>query len=255
MRTELKLVLALLIWPISVMAQDHVAPDQFVPPAQSVGPQGFTPASDMPTAPSPAPIQIPVIVQATPAFLYVPPSKQTPTIAAGYAPALNVSTGFSVTSLALPSSGRAVVGGVNASIATDSGRHFGAKLDLGYQRAPSVYHSGRPMDVFSYLVGPVFYPSTGTFLSTDIHALVGGARVAGPVPMANGTLSLGHVNYPAWALGGSVEYRISPGLGFRVGVDFLQTHFFNFSGAVRAQNDIRIVNSLVYYFGKPLRNR
>jgi hypothetical protein len=186
---------------------------------------------------------------------YVRPTKPIPTIAAGYAPALDISAGFSVTSLGLPaSSGRAVLSGVDASIATDTGRHFGVKFDLGYEHAPNLSHSGRPMDVLSYLIGPVFYPTNGDLLSTQIHVLVGGARVAGPVPNANGTLSIGHVNYPAWGLGGGIEYRLSPAFGFRVNIDYLQTHFYNSSGGVRPQNDIRIANSLVYYLGRPIRN-
>lgn len=256
MRTVLKVALPLLMWPFSVRAQDHVLPDQPVPPAQTTELQGFVPASELPTPPSTEPMRIPVLVQPTPAFIYVHPQpKPTSTVAAGYAPALNISAGFAVTSLGLPSSGRAILSGVDASIATDSGKRFGAKLDLSYQRAPSVYNSGHPMDVFSYLIGPVFYPSSGSFLSTQFHVLVGGARVAGPFPNGTGTLNLGRVNYPAWAVGGGVEYRLSPGLGFRAGVDYLQTHFYGFSGAVRRQNDIRIVNSLVYYLGKPVRNR
>ena len=204
--------------------------------------------------PNPAPIQIPV-VQTTPALLYVHPSKPKPaTFWTGYAPALHVSAGFSVTSLALPSSGHAVLGGVDAGFATDSGKRYGAMLDLGYQRSPNVYHSGRPMDVLSYLIGPVFYPSNSGSLSTSVHLLFGGARVSGPVPNGSGGLNLGHVHYPALAAGGGVEYRLSPAFGFRVSVDYLRTHFYNSLGVVRGQNDIRIVNSFVYYLGKSIRN-
>ena len=254
MRTVLKAAFLFLIWPMSVMAQDQVVSDQPDPLVRSTGGQNFAPSSPPTTSPSPAPIQIP-LVQTTPALLYVHPSKpKYTTVWAGYAPALHVSAGFSVTSLALPSSGRAVLGGVDASIATDSGKHYGAKLDLSYQRSPNVYHSGRPMDVLSYLIGPVLYPSNGSSLSTSVHLLFGGARVAGPFPIGNGTLSLGHVHYPAWAAGGGVEYRLSPAFGFRISVDYLRTHFYNSSGAVRGQNDIRIVNSFVYYLGKSIRN-
>jgi hypothetical protein len=101
----------------------------------------------------------------------------------------------------------------------------------------------------------VFYPPSGNSLSTFAHVLVGGARVSGPFANANGGLRIGYVNYPAWAFGGGAEYRISPAFGFRVGVDYLRTHFVNSSRAVRGQNDVRIVNSFVYYFGKPIRNR
>jgi hypothetical protein len=255
MRILPKVAFSLLIWPMLVMAQDHIASGQDSPPTQNAAPEGFVAPSETLTPSSSTPIQIPVLVQTTPMFAYVRPSKPTPAIAAGYAPALDVSAGFSVTSLGLPSSGRTVLGGVDASFATDTGRHFGAEVDLSYEHNPNLYNSRHPMDMFSYLIGPVFYPSNSGLLSTQIHVLVGGARVTGPVPIANGTFSIGKVNYPAWEVGGGVEYRLSPAFGFRINVDFLQTHFYNFSGGVRAQNDIRIANSLVYYPGKPIRNR
>jgi len=243
------------------MAQDHPPAGQPPSPAQSpAGTQGFAPSSDPTTTPSPTTEPIPVLVQPAPAFLYMrpikkPPVRQTPVpVAAGHAPLLNVSGGFSVTSLGTPSGGRAVLSGTNFSISRDSGKWLGAKLDLSYARAPNVFHTGYRMQAISYLVGPVFYPSSGNSLSTYAHILVGGARVSGPFVNTNGALSIGYVNYPAWALGGGAEYRLSPAFGFRVGVDYLHTHFVNSSRAVRGQNDVRIVNSLVYYFGKPIRN-
>jgi len=244
------------------MAQDHPPPGQPPSPTQSpAGPQGFGPSSNTTTTPSPTPGEIPVLVQPAPAFLYMrpikkPPVRQTPVpVAAGYAPLLNISGGFSVTSLGTPSAGRAVLSGMNFSISRDSGKWLGAKLDLSYARAPNVFHTGYRMEAISYLVGPVFYPSSGDSLSTYAHVLVGGARVSGPFPNGMGGLSIGYVNYPAWAFGGGAEYRISPAFGFRVGVDYLHTHFVNSSSAVRGQNDVRIVNSFVYYFGKSIRNR
>jgi hypothetical protein len=259
MRTALKIAFSFLIWPMSITAQDHPLSGQPAPPVQDLpGPQNFVPPSDMATmttASSPAPTPIRVLVQPAPAFLYLQPVKKPPAVPAGYAPAWDMSAGYSVTSLRLPSSGRAVLSGMNLSVSTDSGKRFGAKLDLGYERAPKVYSNGRPMSVLSYLVGPVLYPFSGNVLSTYAHLLLGGARVAGPFPNGNGGLSVGYVHHPAWAMGGGVEYRLSPAFGFRVGLDYLHTHFYNSSGAVRGQNDMRIVNSLVYYPGNRSRSR
>jgi hypothetical protein len=165
----------------------------------------------------------------------------------------NVSAGYSVTAAGLPASGRADLTGFNVSISADSGKRIGAKLDLGYARAANVLNSGRRMDILSYLVGPVFSVSNKRSLSTYAQLLAGGARVAGPVSNGNGTLITGYVNYPAWGLGGGVEYSVSPAFGFRVSVDYLHTHFYNSAGAVRGQNDLRVVNSFVYYLGAPLR--
>jgi hypothetical protein len=188
----------------------------------------------------------------THAFLSLRRISQPP-IFAGYVPVFNVSAGYSVTSVGLPTSGRAALNGFNLSISADSGRRIGAKLDLGYARAPSVFNSGHRMDMLSYLVGPVFSISNHHSLSTYAELLAGGARVAGPVSSGNGALITGYAHYPAWAFGGGAEYALSPAFGFRVSLDYLHTHFFNSSGAVRGQNDLRVVNSFVYYVGESLR--
>jgi hypothetical protein len=232
------------------MAQGPPSSCQPDPPGQiPTGAQPAFPRPDSSTPASPTPIPTPILVQPR-TFLYLQPLKQTP-LPAGYARVLKLSAGYSVTSLGLPSSARLALSGVNLSASVDSGKRFGATLDLDYALAPNVFSSGRRMDMLSYLVGPVFYPSHGNFLTTYVHFLAGGAKVAGPFPNGNGALNTGHVHYPAWAVGGGVEYRLSPAFGFRINIDYLQTHFYNPSGVVRPQNDIRVVNSIVFYPGMP----
>lgn len=213
------------------------------------GAQGALPASDSATPASPTPAEPPLLVQPS-APLYLKPLKQTP-LPAGYARVLKLSAGYSVTSLALPSSTRLALSGGNLTTSVDSGKRFGATLDLDYAVASNVFKSGHHTDMFTYLVGPAFYPSRGNSLTTFVNLLGGGARVAGPFPDGTGGLNSGHVHYPAWAVGGGAEYRLSRAFGFRVTVDYLQTHFYNPSAVVRAQNDIRIVNSIVFYPGMP----
>jgi hypothetical protein len=253
MKMAWKIPFSLLLWPISVMAQDPSPSSQPDPPVQS--PQQVedaAPASDGTPAPSPTtPPPIPITTQ-TQAFLSLRRISQPPIFAA-YVPMFNVSAGYSVTSAGLPASGRAALNGINVSISANSGKRIGAKLDLGYARAPNVLNSGRRMDMLSYLVGPVFSISHRRSLSTYAQLLAGGARVAGPVSKGNGALITGYVHYPAWAFGGGAEYSMSPAFGFRVSVDYLHTHFFNSTGATRGQNDLRVVNSFVYYLGAPLR--
>jgi hypothetical protein len=155
----------------------------------------------------------------------------------------------------MPSLGRVALTGMDVSLAADGGGRIGAKLDLSYTLAPNVSNTGHRADVFSYLVGPTFSLWKGHSVSANAQALAGGARVAGPVPNASGGFSSGYVHYPAWDLGGSVEYSLSSAFGFRITVDWLHTHFFDSSTAVRGQNEIRVVNSIVYYFGQPIRSK
>lgn len=240
MRRVWKIAFAFLIWPISVMAQDPSPPNQPIPSVQSPSNESNSPPSSD-TAQTPTP-------------LYFRPTKQPP-IGTAYFPAFNVSAGYAVTTLGMPTLGRATLTGADVSLAADSGRRIGVKLDLSYTFAPNVSSTGHRADVFSYLAGPTFSLWRGSRLSAYAHVLGGGARVAGPVPNASGGLSKGYVHYPAWDFGGSAEYKLSSAFGFRVTVDCLHTHFFNSSAVVRGQNDIRVVNSIVYYFGQPIRSR
>jgi hypothetical protein len=252
MKMAWKIAFSLLLWPISVMAQDPPSPGQPDTPLQNpTQVEDALPPSDTAPAPSPTPPQIPIPMQ-TRAFLSLRRINQPP-IFAGYVPVFNVSAGYSVTSAGLPASGRAALTGFDVSISADSGKGIGAKLDLSYARAANVLNSGRRMDMLSYLVGPVFSISHRRSLSTYAQLLAGGARVSGPVSRGNGALVTGYVHYPAWAFGGGAEYSMSPAFGFRVSIDYLHTHFFNSTGATRGQNDLRVVNSFVYYLGAPLR--
>jgi hypothetical protein len=237
------------------MAQDFPLPREPEPAAQShPSAADSLPASDPTRAPAPPRVIIPVPTQTHP-FVYLRPMKRPP-LAAGYGPVFNVSTGYSVTSLATPSSGRVALNGINAGLSADAGKRFGAALNLGYAQASNILNSGHPMSMLSYLVGPVILLSDGNLLSTYAHFVVGGASVVGPLPSTNGGLRIGHVHYPAWAVGGCAEYPLSRAFGLRVTVDYMHTQFFNSSQAVRGQNSLRVVNSLVYYLGaRPLERR
>jgi hypothetical protein len=250
MKTVWKIAFSLLFWPISAMAQDPTPPSQPDPPLQSPLVEDGATAPDATPAPSPTTPLQPIPMQAR-AFLSLRRISQPP-IFAGYVPVFNVSAGYSVTSAGLPSSGRAALTGFDVSVSADSGKRIGAKLDLGYAHAGNVFNSGHRMDMLTYLVGPVFSIWNRRSVSTYAQVLGGGARVAGPVSKGNGALVTGYVHYPAWGFGGGAEYALSPAFGFRVSVDYLHTHFFSSSGAIRGQTDLRVVNSFVYYLGEPI---
>src|SRR5258706_6434641 len=187
MRTVWKIAFAFLIWPISVMAQAPPPPSQANPPMQSSPvANDSTPGLDTTTTPSPAPtpIRIPVLVQ-PPALLYFRQIKQPP-IAPGHFTVFNLSAGYSVTNLAIPSSGRVALTGMDVSVAADGGRRIGAKLDLSYAFAPNVFKSGHRVDVLSYLFGPTFSVWNGNAVSAYAHVLAGGAKGAGPIPKGGG---------------------------------------------------------------------
>src|SRR5438132_9903146 len=184
MRTVWKIVFSLLIWPISVMAQGPPLPTQPNPLLQSPpSTNDSTPGLDPTTPPGPAPT--PILPAQPPAFIYFRPIKQPP-IAPGHFSVFNFSSGYSVTNLAIPSSGRIALTGMDVSLAADNGRRIGAKLDLSYALARNVFNSGHRADVFSYLVGPVFSLWNNNSLNTYSHVLSVGGRSARPFPNASG---------------------------------------------------------------------
>lgn len=252
MRAVLKTTFLFLIWPTLAMAQDPPPVDPPPSPAAQTSSTTNDAASpDSRPSPSPPPI---TPMSLAPASLYLRTIRQPP-IAPGYAPTFNVSAGYSVTNLRLPYSGSVTLSGVNTTFSADSGNIFGAVVEVGYARSANVAGSGHSMNALTYLAGPVFHVTRGRLLSTSAEVLFGGARIVGPVRNAAGGVDAGHVHYPAWAAGGGVEYQLSPAFGLRVNVDYLRTHFYNSSGAIRGQNDFRVVNSLVYYLKGGVRRR
>jgi opacity protein-like surface antigen len=65
----------------------------------------------------------------------------------------------------------------------------------------------------------------------------------------------GYANNLSWALGGGVEYQVSPSVAFQVSGDYLHTSYFNSNAAMQGQNNLRIVCSAVYSFSQPPERR
>jgi hypothetical protein len=104
---------------------------------------------------------------------------KTPVAAAGVK-TIELGLGYSYVSHAENQSKRVGLQGADASFTICFSR-LDIKADVGYARASNVMGTGRRSDVLSYLVGPVFHPTTRRNFNTYVHALVGGARVSGPI--------------------------------------------------------------------------
>lgn len=167
-------------------------------------------------------------------------------VSGGNGATVRASIGYAYTSLSMPSSKRVNLSGASATITADLSSRLGVSVDSSYVRASNVLKTGRHVDVLSYLVGPVFYPTRQARMATFVHALVGGARVTGVTPF-NGTENvLGFVNKFSWALGGGVEYQVSRSVAFRGGADYQRTYFFDLNTRIQGQNSFRIISSVVY---------
>src|ERR1700687_377373 len=165
-------------------------------------------------------------------------SAQSP-IAAARGRTIDVSLGYSYVGRGGSYSNRLGLTGADASLTLGSSR-LAIKADLGYVRAANIFGTGRHSDVLSYLAGAVFHPTGHRHVDTYIHALVGGARVTGPIPLNGGGFLIGGwmTNY-AWAVGGGARYWVSHSMAIRIGGDYLRTAYFDASLATRGQSNLR----------------
>jgi len=168
---------------------------------------------------------------------------------------IEVGLGYSYASHAETQSKRMGLLGPDASFTIWFSR-VGIKANIGYERASNVLGTGRHSDVLSYLVGPVFHPTTRRKFDTYVHVLVGGGRVSGPVLTKSGLILLGGwtTGY-AWAAGGGTEYWLTDSMAIRTGADYLRTSYYDSSLVVRGQSNLRTTAMVVYYFGMQPRRR
>jgi len=163
---------------------------------------------------------------------------------------MELGLGYTYVSHAENQSKRVGLQGAEASFTIGFSR-VGITADVGYARAANVLVTGRHSDVLSYLVGPVFHPTTRRDFDSYVHVLVGGARVSGPVLTNGGLILLGGwtMGY-AWAVGGGVEYWVTDSMAIRTGADYLRTSYYDSSLVVRGQGNLRTTAAVIYYFGK-----
>ena len=177
------------------------------------------------------------------------------TIVAGKAKSVDVSLGYSYVSHPGSSSNRLGLNGVDASATIGLFPCFAIKADLGYARTANALGTPSHSGVLSYLAGPVFYPMVQRKLDTYVHALFGGARVSGPVPVNGGILIGGYATGFAWAVGGGVDYRVTDSIALRTGLDYMRTAYFGPTLAMQGQNNFRATAAVVYLFGTRQRKR
>ena len=177
-------------------------------------------------------------------------------VAAATGRVIDVGLGYSYMSRGDSHSNRVGLNGADASFTIGLYSRLAIRADLGYARAANVLGSARHSDVLSYLAGPVLYPTTHRHVDTYIHALVGGARVTGPILLDGGGFRDGSwVNKFAWSVGAGADYWVSDSIAIRTGVDYMKTAYFDPTWAFKGQNNIRTTATVVYFFGKRSRTR
>lgn len=163
-------------------------------------------------------------------------------------PAYNVSVGYTFLTMPIPAAGRVNLNGLDVSAGVDFNPRWGATVDSNFVRTSSVLNVPHQAYVLSFHLGPVFYPVEHGNTRMFIRALAGVGRVDGAVPQSD----IGSLKYlhgwavgPSYVVGGGVEHSISGPLALRMSGDYLRTAFFDRTGAVLPQNDLRVTVSVV----------
>jgi hypothetical protein len=189
---------------------------------------------------------------ATLCFLVCAANASAQALPAGRARSWDVSLGYSYVIQSVGSSTQAGLNGFDGSITIGLSSRLAVKADAGYALSGNLLGTPSHSDLFSCMAGPVYYP-TGQRgrASPYIEALLGGARVSGPVPVAGGILIGGYADGLAWAVGGGVNYRVSNSIGIRTGLDYIETGYFGPARTIQGQSNIRVTAAVVYVFGAP----
>ena len=165
-------------------------------------------------------------------------------------PVFEASAGYTYLDLDTPSRQRVGLSGVDASGFVDFNPRWGIAVDSSYARAGSVLGIAHSGNVMSLLTGAAFYPVECGNTRVFVHTLAGVSVVNSAVPV-KGTYYLGGtITRFSYAVGGGVEHTLAGPFAIRVGGDYLRTTFANSSAVMQFQNNIRVVTSIVYRFGR-----
>ena len=165
------------------------------------------------------------------------------------APEFEVSAGYVYMSMTSPSASRLGLNGVDATGTMQFTPRWGATADFTFATGSNVAGTGRRDNVFSGLVGPVFYLLDSGKNTVFIHGLFGMGIVDSAVPINSATIFKGYETRFSYAFGGGWERSLSGPFAVRIGGDYQRTSFVNSTLALEGQNNIRVTTSLVYRFG------
>jgi hypothetical protein len=173
-----------------------------------------------------------------------------PASPAATGPNFEASVGYVYMSSTSPSLERTRLNGIDATGVQQFTEHWGAMLDLMYARAGNVSHTGQSDNIYSGLIGPVFYlmqrPKTAVF----VNALGGVAGVKSAVFVDSNTYFKGYETRFSYAFGGGVERTVIGPFAVRGSADYMRTTFVGSTLAREGQNNIRLIGSVVYRFGR-----
>jgi len=161
-------------------------------------------------------------------------------------PAYEVSTGYTYVATPIPGAGQVPLHGFDASGSIAWSPRWAAVLDTDYLRTSDVPGTGHQAYLLNVQCGPQFYPFEHRNTRFFVRALGGSALVDGAAPNNKTGFFHGWLVRPSLALGGGFEQAVSRQFAIRFNGDCLRTSFYNASGAVQPQNDLRLTVSIVF---------
>ena len=174
---------------------------------------------------------------------------------AGRTSVAHVEVGYSYADVAVPSTGRLGMSGIDFGVTIDISHHFGLDLAGNYVRGPHILVVNQPTHLLTYTAGVAVYPLETRHLSIRARALFGGAKQEGANLGSHGTFLTGIVNQTALLLGGAVDYKLDRSWSIRFAADYLRSSFFNPVGAIVPQNSFRTGIGIVYTMGASHQRR
>ncbi len=168
---------------------------------------------------------------------------------AGSLAIFEASGGYVFMSMTSPSTSRVNFNGVDGNALLHFTPRWGATLDLTFARSGILPGTNHSDNVFSALIGPVYYIKDSGKTGVFVHALIGTAWVDSAVPLSPTSEFKGYETRFSYAFGGGVERTLSGPFSFRVTGDYQRTSFVNPLLALEGQNNLRVTTSLVYRFG------
>lgn len=171
-------------------------------------------------------------------------AQEAPAPAAEVTPG-DIAVGYSHLRLGFSGKPAVELNGVDVAGTINMNQSWGATVDSSYVRAGRDVQSGHSSSVLSAFAGPVFTAAQKGNLRFLIRPLVGMTLVDGSVPV-NGVFFRGWQSRFSWAIGGGVEYVLSPSYAVRFNADYLRAHFMSSNAAVGPQNGIRFSTNFVF---------
>lgn len=184
-----------------------------------------------------------VVMLITPALAQTLVTEPAPAVSG---PAFDLSTGYTYLGMPVPGAKHADLNGIDAAGTMSLGARWGAMVDTSYFRTSEVLGISHPAYMLNTQGGPVFYPFQRRNNRVLVRALFGAALIDGAAPGAGTQFYHGWLVHPSYAFGTGFEQSISEKFALRVNGDYLRTSFYDFSGAVRPQNNLRLTMSLVF---------